>query len=86
MMESEEPRVKDFGRLIAHVVLVSLFLAVWLTTAWAIDNLLMEHFPLQGMSMISFRLLEVIVHLSTLRAGQRLLFTRHKRNIERWWL
>jgi hypothetical protein len=86
MMESEEPRVKDFGRLIAHVVLVSLLLAVWLTTAWAIDNLLMERFPLQGMSMISFRLLEVIVHLSTLRAVQRLLFTRHKRNIERWWL
>lgn len=81
-----EAGVKDFGRVIAHAVLVSIFLAVWLITAWTIDRVLLTRFPLEGMTIISFRLLELILHLSTFRFVYSRLLTRRKRSSERWWV
>ena len=85
-MESDAVGMKEFGRVIVHAVLVSILLAVWLITAWATDQVLLARFPLEGMSIVSFRLLEFTLHLSTFRFIYRQVLRRRKRNIERWWV
>lgn len=74
----------SFVKLIVHAALATLLLAVWLITAWAIDAFLLARFPLEGMSMIGFRLLELALYCSTCRVVYRLLFAADSKH-EKWW-
>lgn len=85
-MRTEEAEIKEFARLIRHTLLVFAFLIVWGTTAWAIDKRLMVWFPLEGLSMVSFRLLELVLHVSTFRSVYHLVFKRSKPYRAQWWM
>ena len=78
--------VKDFLKIIVHTVLGFLLLAVWLFAAWIVDDVLLTSFPIRGASMIGFRLLEVILHVSTLRFVFRTLMEHKREKGQRWWI
>jgi hypothetical protein len=86
-MQSSEVGFKEIVRLISHTLLVFVFLLVWLITAWAMDKMLMAWFPLEGLSLVSFRLLEVLVHVSTFRLVSHMVFRwRGNNHVDRWWV
>jgi hypothetical protein len=83
-MKREPDDFTSFGKLIVHAALATLLLAVWLITAWAIDAFLLARFPLEGISRIGFRLLELALYCSTCRVVYRLLFAADSKH-ENWW-
>ena len=85
-MKPEEGEVKTIARLILHAVMQTLLLAVWIVTAWTIDKLLLPRFPLEGMSMYTFRLLEFVLYLSTARVVYVRLFKRSRNDKANWWV
>jgi hypothetical protein len=84
MRDGNEAGVKEWAEIVGHALLVCVVLSVWVFTAWWVDKILLSHLPLEGMSIISFRLLEIILHLSTLRIIYRSLFK--PRVQPRWWV
>lgn len=83
-MNHMEPSGREFAEIIRHTILVCAVLSVWAITAWWIDRVVLNHVPLEGMSIISFRLLEFILHISTFRLIYKTLF---KRRVQaRWWV
>jgi hypothetical protein len=81
-MDDESRR---YVKLIRHALFQGLLLSVWIVTAWVTDQYLLGRFPLEGLSIISFRLLEVALHVSTFRVVYKLLFTDHERPSRLWW-
>jgi len=57
----------DYKELVRHSLWQTLLLSLWILAGWTTDKFLLSHFPLEGMSLISFRLFEVALHLSALR-------------------
>lgn len=84
MRDGNEAGVKELAEIVGHALLVCVVLSVWATTAWWIDKVVLNHVPLEGMSIISFRVLEIILHVSTLRVIYRSLFK--PRVQARWWV
>jgi hypothetical protein len=75
-MQGKEAGIKDFAKLILHLILVAVVLAVWIITASAIDRIVLAAFPLPPVEKICFRIVEVLLHLSTLRVVYHTLFPR----------
>jgi hypothetical protein len=76
---------KHFARLMLHALMQGLLLTIWIISAWATDNYVLGHFPLEGMSLVSFRCLEFMLHAATLRVVIRLIFPPSPPS-GRWWL
>ncbi len=76
--------IREILRLLLHSLLQAAVLAIWIITAWATDQYLLSHFPLEGFSMIGFRTVEVALHGATMRSLYRILFPREEPR-GRWW-
>ena len=84
LMRERESIFRSFATLVVHAISDAVVLIVWMTMAWLVDKLLTSEFPLQGMSLISFRILEVAFHIKTLHLVYKLMFARAKENTS-WW-
>lgn len=58
--------MRETVTLIIHALLVFVVLTVWLITAWTIDQYLLLRFPLEGLALVNFRILETIKRLSSI--------------------
>ncbi len=76
--------MRETVTLIIHALLVFVVLTVWLITAWTIDHYLLLRFPLEGLALVNFRILEGALHLKTLHLVGKLMFGRNKEN-RLWW-
>jgi hypothetical protein len=86
MSKRYEAGLRELVEILRHALLVSVVLSFWIITAWWIDKILLKHLPLEGMSIISFRFLELGLHISTLRLVYRLLFPSNDHRQFRWWV
>lgn len=73
----------NFKDLWKHMVAQGIFLCLWIIITWMTDHYMLQQFPLTGMSLWSYRVVQAGFHFATLRLLFRLVFP--PRPPGPWW-
>lgn len=76
---------RNFRELAEHIILAAFILWIWVLATWVTHGYLLPHFPLSGMSSISFKIAEILFDAGTLWIIIRTFIPKQRPPTGRWW-